>query len=138
MVSSLLLLVTMAFAEDFKQVQQGQPAPFAGTLIRPEALATILSQNDSDIATCAANAQHSLEKEQIKCDFNIQKLQYEVDSSKETNKAIMQEKQKELDKTYELLKKQNKNLTPLWIGIGFTAGLVTSIGTIYIYNQTEN
>ena len=138
MVSSLLLLVTMAFAEDFKQVQQGQPAPFAGTLIRPEALATILSQNDSDIATCAANAQHSLEKEQIKCDFDIQKLQYEVDSSKETNKAIMQEKQKELDKTYELLKKQNKNLTPLWIGIGFTAGLVTSIGTIYIYNQTEN
>ena len=138
MVSSLLLLTTMAFAEDFKQVQQGQPAPFAGTLIRPEALATILSQNDSDIATCAANAQHSLEKEQIKCDFDIQKLQYEVDSSKETNKAIMQEKQKELDKTYELLKKQNKNLTPLWIGIGFTAGLVTSIGTIYIYNQTEN
>lgn len=138
MVSSLLLLATMAFAEDFKQVQQGQPAPFAGTLIRPEALATILSQNDSDIATCAANAQHSLEKEQIKCDFDIQKLQYEVDSSKETNKAIMQEKQKELDKTYELLKKQNKNLTPLWIGIGFTAGLVTSIGTIYIYNQSEN
>jgi len=137
MVSSLLLLVTIALAEDFKQVQQGQPAPFAGTLIRPEALATILSQNDSDIATCAANAQHSLEKEQIKCDFNIQKLQYEVDSSKETNKAIMQEKQKELDKTYELLKKQNKNLTPLWIAIGFTAGFATSIGTIYVYNQVE-
>jgi len=135
MVSSLLLLVTIALAEDFKQVQQGQPAPFAGTLIRPEALATILSQNDSDIATCAANAQHSLEKEQIKCDFNIQKLQYEVDSSKETNKAIMQEKQKELDKTYELLKKQNKNLTPLWIGIGFLAGTVSAYGAFYAYNH---
>ncbi len=34
------------------------------------------------------------------------------------------------------VKKENKNLTPLWLGIGFTAGFVTTLGTIYVYETT--
>ena len=38
---------------------------------------------------------------------------------------------------YDIVKKQNKNLTPMWIGIGFVAGLTTSIGTIYGYEAIK-
>ena len=135
MLSSLLLLVSLAHAEDFKQLQQGQPAPFAGTLLRPEAMATIISQNDADIAQCQADAKHELEKEKIQCDLDVQKIQYDFDSYKSTNEALMSEKNKELDKTYELIKKQTKNKAPLWIVLGFVTGTATAYGTIYVYNH---
>ena len=51
---------------------------------------------------------HDLEQEQVSCD------------------ASLKEKDKELDRAYDLIKKQNKNLTPLWLGIGFSGGLLTS------------
>lgn len=135
MISSILLLVSLAQAEDFKQLQQGQPAPFAGTLLRPEALATIISQNDADIAQCKAEGQHELEKEKIQCELDTKKIQYDFDSYKTTNDALMVEKNKELDKTYALVKKQSNNRTPLWIAVGFLAGTASAYGTIYVYNH---
>ena len=135
MLSSLLLLVSLAHAEDFKQLQQGQPAPFIGTLLRPEALATIISQNDADLAECKANGEHELEKEKIKCDLDVQKVQYDFDSYRSVNEAIIAEKDKELQKTYDLLKKQTKNKAPLWIALGFVAGTATAYGTFYVYDH---
>ena len=130
-----MLLVSLAHAEDFKQLQQGQPAPFAGTLLRPEALATIISQNDADLAECKAFGEHELEKQKIQCDLDTQKIQYDFDSYKSTNEAIIAEKDKELQKTYELIKKQSSNKTPLWIVVGFVAGTASAYGTIYVYNH---
>jgi hypothetical protein len=127
--------MSLAHAEDFKQLQQGQPAPFAGTLLRPEAMATILSQNDADIAECKANGEHELEKQKIQCDLDVQKIQYNFDSYKSTNEAIMAEKNKELDKAYQLIKKQSSNKAPLWIVLGFVTGTATAYGTIYVYNH---
>ena len=49
----------------------------------------------------------------------------------------MQEKDKELDKAYELLKERSKNQTPLWIGAGFVGGLATSIGMFYLYEKIK-
>lgn len=138
MLTSILLFASLAFGEDFKNLQQGQPAPFAGTLLRPEAIATIISKNDADLVECKAKAEHELNKQEIKCELEVQKIEYDFSSYKMTSEAIMAEKDKELDKAYDLLKKQTKNQTPMWIGVGFVGGLATSIGMIYIYNQIEN
>jgi len=135
MLTSLLLLVSLANAEDFKQLQQGQPAPFAGTLLRPEAMATIIVKNDADIAECKAQGRHDLEKQEIKCELDIQKTEYDFSSYKMTSEELIQQKDKELDKAYELLKERNKNQTPLWLGIGFVGGLATSIGMYYLYEE---
>lgn len=135
MINSLLLIASLASAEDFKNLEQGQPAPFTGTLLRPEAMATIFTTHDAEIAQCKADNEHEIQKQEIKCELDIQKIQYDFDSYKMTKEALIVEKDKELDKAYELLKKQTKNQTPMWIGIGFAAGFVTSIGTIYVYNN---
>ena len=135
MLTSILLLSSLAFSEDFKNVQQGQPAPFAGTLLRPEAMATIISKNDADIAECKAKSEYELNKQEIKCELEIQKIEYDFNSYKMTSEALMAEKDKELDKAYELLKKQTQNKTPMWIGVGFVGGLATSIGMIYLYEE---
>jgi glycerate kinase len=137
MISSLLLFASIASANDFSNIKQGEPAPFDGTLLKPEAMATIFATHDAEIAECKLKAQHDLEKEQIECELDVQKIEYDFGSYKVTASAIIEEKDKELEKLYDLLKKQNKNQTPLWIGVGFAGGIVTSIGMIYIYEAIK-
>jgi hypothetical protein len=138
MAISLLLLASLANAQDFKQLQTGQSAPFDGTLLRPEAFATIITKNEAEVAMCKADAKHIEKEQQINCDLDKEKLQYDLQLHIKTNEALINEKDKELQKAYDLLKKQSVNHTPLWIGVGFTAGFATSIGAIYFYNQTKD
>jgi 2-phosphoglycerate kinase len=135
MISSFLLFVTLANAQDFAQVQKGQPAPFAGTLLTPESIAVIISKHDSDVAMCVAESDHKLQEQEIKCELQVQKAEYDFSSYKMTSEALIQEKNKELDKAYDIIKKQSKNQTPLWLGIGFATGFATSLGAIYVYNN---
>jgi hypothetical protein len=135
MISSLLLFVAFANAQDFMQVQKGQPAPFTGTLLTPESVATIVAKHDSDVAMCVAESDHKLQEQEIKCELQVQKTEYDFSSYKMTSEELMQQKDKELDRAYELLKERSKNQTPLWLGVGFVGGLATSIGMYYLYEE---
>lgn len=137
MISSLLLLASLASANDFNNIKKGEPAPFDGTLIKPEAMAVIFAKHDAELAECKLKTQHDLEKQQIECELDVQKIEYDFGSYKLTASAIIEEKDKELEKLYELVKKQNKDETPLWIGVGFAGGLITSIGMIYVYEAIK-
>lgn len=138
MVSSLLLFFTLAKADDFVNLRQGQTAPFDGTLLKPDALATIISKSDAELAECKAQAEHDLQKQQIDCELDVQKIEYDFGSYKVTNEAIILQKDKELDKLYKILEERNKNRAPMWIGVGFVGGLATSIGMIYAYEAITN
>jgi hypothetical protein len=138
MVISLLLFCNLALAQDFQNINQGQVAPFTGTILTPDALAKIITLEDSKLQLCEENLTHQLETLTITKDTEIDKLKFNLTEKQKSCDLIIQEKNKELDRTYEVIKKQNRNLTPLWIGVGFTAGLATSIGTIYVYNQIED
>ena len=138
MVISLLLFCNLALAQDFQNINQGQVAPFTGTILTPDALAKIITLEDSKLQLCEETAQHNINTLTISKDTEIDKLKFNLEEKQKSCNLIIQEKNEELDRAYEIIKKQNRNLTPLWIGIGFAAGLATSIGTIYVYNQIED
>lgn len=138
MVISLLLISSLAIAQDFQNVEQGQIVPFSGTVLTPDAIAKIITIEDAKLQTCQENWKHEINTLTINKDTEIQKLKHDLEVIEKTKDRIITEKDKEIQRTYELVKKENKNLTPLWLGIGFTAGFVTSIGTIYVYNTMEN
>jgi hypothetical protein len=138
MVISLLLVSGLAIAQDFQNVEQGQIVPFTGTVLTPDAIAKIITIEDAKFQTCQENWKHEINTLTINKDTEIQKLKHDLEVTEQTKDKIITEKDKEIERTYELVKKENKNLTPLWLGIGFTAGFVTSIGTIYVYNQIED
>jgi len=138
MVISLLLFCNLALAQDFQNINQGQVAPFTGTILTPDALAKIITLEDSKLQLCEENLTHQLETLTITKDTEIDKLKFNLTEKQKSCDLIIQEKNKELDRTYEVIKKQNRNLTPLWIGVGFAAGLATSIGTIYVYEELTN
>lgn len=135
MVISLLLLSKLAIAEDFKNLNQGDAAPFSGTIITPDGIAKIITIEDSKLQTCEEKSRHEIEIVTITKDTQIEKLKFDLKQQTESCDSLIKEKDKELDRVYEIVKKQNKNLTPLWLGIGFTAGLATSLGTYYVYNN---
>lgn len=137
MLISLLLLSSLAKAGDYAQVQQGQAAPFAGTLLKPEALATIISTNDAAVAACVAEGTHKVEKLEIECDLTAEKWQQDYTTLKLTTEEIDAIKQKEIESLREIVQKQAKPNLPLWITLGFVSGLATSYGTIYIYEQIQ-
>ena len=135
MVISLLLLTKLALAQDFQNLTQGQIAPFTGTLITPDGMAKIITIEDAKLSECQEISRHQIEVLTISNDAQIEKLKFDLKKQKESSDKIIQEKDKELDRVYTLVKKQNKNLTPMWIGVGFIAGLTTSFGTYYVYNN---
>ena len=137
MLISLLLLSSLANARDYAQVQQGQAAPFAGTLLKPEALATIISTNDAAVAACVAEGTHKVEKLQIECDLTAEKWEQDYTTLKLTTDEIDAIKQKEIESLREIVQKQAKPNLPLWIALGFVGGLATSYGTIYVYEQIQ-
>lgn len=137
MVINLLLLSKLALAQDFQNLTQGQVAPFTGTLITPDGMAKIITIEDAKLSECQEISRHQIEVLTISNDAQIEKLKFDLKKQKESSDKIIQEKDKELDRVYDLVKKQNKNLTPMWIGIGFAAGLATSYGTIYIHQQGQ-
>lgn len=135
MVISLLLLSKFALAQDFQNLTQGQTAPFTGTLITPDGMAKIITIEDAKLSECEELSRHKIEVLTISSDAQIEKLKFDLKKQKESSDKIIEEKNNELDRVYDIVKKQNKNLTPMWIGIGFAAGLTTSIGTYYVYNN---
>jgi len=137
-INLLLLLVTTANAQDFQTVKQGDIVQINGAVVTPNAVATIIAKHQEDVLVCEENKKHEIEKIQISKNSEISRLQFELDTCKETNKSIIIEKDKELDRAYEIIKKQNKNMVPLWLGIGFATGLATSFGTYYVYEEIRN
>lgn len=131
----LLLLSTLALAQDYAPIKKGQPSPIDGTVLSADALATMIAKTDADLALCKEETKFALKKQQIDCELETQKLEYDITSIKEIDKQLLEAKDEEIKKVYSLVKKQNRNLTPVWIGVGFVAGVATSYGTIYVYNN---
>jgi hypothetical protein len=138
MVISLLLISSLAIAQDFQNVEQGQIVPFSGTVLTPDAIAKIITIEDAKLQTCQENWKHEINTLTINKDTEIQKLKHDLEVTEQTKDKIITEKNKEIQRTYELVKKENKNLTPLWLGIGFTAGFVTSLTSFYVYEGIIN
>ncbi len=138
MVISLLLISSLAIAQDFQNVEQGQIVPFSGTVLTPDAIAKIITIEDAKLQTCQENWKHEINTLTINKDTEIQKLKHDLEVTEQTKDKIITEKDKEIQRTYELVKKENKNLTPLWLGIGFTAGFVTSLTSFYVYEGIIN
>ena len=134
---TLLLLTKLVNAQDYSPIKKGEVSPITGTVLAPNAMATIIAKCDADVSTEKVKAKYELDKLQTTCDLNEEKLQYDLDAQSRTSKQIIEIKDQELEKAYEIIKNNSKKNTSLWLGIGFTAGLVTSFGVIYGYEQVQ-
>lgn len=132
---TLLLFTNLANAQDYAPIKKGQVSPIDGTVLSQNALANIITTNDSAILECQAKAKHDLEKQTIECELDVDKLEYDLEANKRLNASMIEAKDEEINKLQTIIKKNNRNLAPLWIAVGFAGGMATTYGAFYIVQQ---
>lgn len=144
-ISSVLMATTVAmsipaWADDASPtvtpLQKGQPAPYMGVLLSPEAVASVIAQKDAAAKAMALAVQHQ-------ADLDAAQLKYEIDQQTTTCNADKQILQVQVDdgkRQIIILNDQLKKQTggpgaPVWIGVGFVGGVVTTVLTVFAVSQ---
>lgn len=111
---------------------QGQPAPFAGVILSPEATATVIAQKD------AASKQLQLAVEERQA-LDAAQGTYQLKQQASTctaDKTVLQAQLTDAQKQYALIDAQLKKVdsapsAPVWIGVGVVGGVVLTLLTVF-------
>lgn len=152
-VSSLLILSVMATAmpvwadpissdqarPTVAPLQKGQPAPFTGVLLSPEAVARVIAESDSANKALKLAVQHQ-------ADLDASQLKFQVDTLTTTctaDKSILQAQVDDGKRTVIVLNDQLKSNTSgppagVWFGLGAATGVVlTAVTAVVIVKLTS-
>ena len=121
----ILCLITPAIAEDAVTLNEGDRAPFTGTLLSPEQAAKLLTDSDTELAICEAKSEYLLDKQ-----LSIQKLNFDLKSAELVSCQYRYDANKELYETnIEYLETQV--ISPNWEKpVWYVGGVITGIAII--------
>jgi len=123
----LLLLCSLAFAnEAVVTLEAGEPAPFKGTLLSPEAAAKIIVDTDYSIEKCKINAERDLALQEAKADLKFK--------NKEAEFAACTLRSAEMEKLYEehITFLERQAVRPQWeTPVYFAAGVLAGVAVFY-------
>ena len=122
----MILLASLLFAEEpkYKNLEEGEVAPWAGRLLNEPALRILVEENATKDLTCDARIEFYVGKTEIAEKYRYDVLKVETDAEiKKLNELV-----KLQSEHIEKLKPQN-NIWPI-VG-GFIAGASLSIGIMY-------
>tara|TARA_B100000700_G_scaffold328530_1_gene446666 strand:+ start:920 stop:1375 length:456 start_codon:yes stop_codon:yes gene_type:complete len=92
-----LIFSPVAFAQDAIAIEEGEQAPFSGTLLSNEGAASLLTE----IRTCSerseADLEFELERERATCELDTSLLQIRIDSITQRYESIVQSQDEQLD-----------------------------------------
>jgi len=127
----ILLLLSLAFAEDVVTVKEGEPAPFEGTLMKPSAIAKLLADHDAKVETCKVNSEKDLALQEAKLTLKLKLT--EADLAACNARLIAQEKMYNeiLDQS---LKDKSLGKSAIFAG-GVLTGIGVMLGSAWILNQ---
>jgi hypothetical protein len=137
--ASSIVLSPVAHAQDPEgavTVQEGDPAPFSGTLLTNEAAATLLAE----IQVCSERAsleyELELERQKSTCDLEKTLLEIRLDSQKQMYENIVSAQDQQLDYT---LKVRNPRLSrEASFVIGVASGILLTTASAYAINLASN
>jgi hypothetical protein len=140
---SQILTVTLfsaapALAQDaprYTHLDEGEAAPFAGTLFNPSATAQLLADNQYSFEECDLRVEYEIARTTANMQFQIDSLQISYDSLEERHTLLMDIKNNEIDTYRELaLEQPNKN-NHWWMAGGVVAGIGLTLGTLFAASE---
>ena len=135
---SVALLSGMpAYAQDadeepmFTYLEQGNTAPFAGTLFNAPATAQLITSHQYSLTECDLLVEYEVTKARSEMQLQLSTLQISYDSLNEKHTLLMDIKNNEINTYREMsLKQPNKN-NHWWLAGGTIAGIGLSLGVFY-------
>lgn len=118
-------------------MKKGRIAPFTGILLSPKATATIIAELNSFNDRIKLEVDHARAEEKALCEFRVAEQKTNCDADKKVLQAQIDARKKEVDALNEALKKERDSRpnTVLWTGLGFGAGLITTVLTVFAVSQ---
>ena len=133
-----LLYPVIAHAdEEVATVQEGDPAPFTGTLFSTEAAARLLVDLETQKEACAVEKERELLIQEARFQLQIDNLTSSLEYCDEACKLRLGIKTEQID--YLTTELTRKKVHPAWIFIGgIVAGTAITLGSGYAMYQIAN
>ena len=132
-----LVIPTAAYAdEEVATVQEGDPAPFAGTLFSVEATARMLAELELTEESCDLKVNKAVDLKAAELQLTIDHLQIRFDTSND----IFSQRLAIRDQQINFMEKEltRKKVHPAWFLVGgIVIGSLTAIGTAAAMNQVS-
>jgi hypothetical protein len=119
-------------------VKKGQPAPFDGTLLSPEAVATVVADRQATTETTKAETTRVQSEEQAKCKFTVDEAKASADAKLTVTDANLGAEKKKAVALNIALKKEiaSRPNVAVWtvmggiVGAGVTVLIVVALGKL--------
>ena len=128
---ALLCSVSLAQESKVKTLQEGQVAPFTGTLLNKEAIAEILIKANSFEEQCSLRVKKETDIQNANCQLSIDRLKNANDFEISVYKAQNDFLRKQIDLSIKELERKSV-ATEWWFVGGFIAGALIAIGAGYV------
>jgi hypothetical protein len=138
-----LVFTPVAFAEDIDQeiiatVEQGEPAPFSGTLFSTSAAASLLADLEISREVCQVRIDREIGIIGARHQLEIDNLTASLDSCETRNQQIIDLKDQHIEfLDSQLVRSTNPN-NEIWLATGVVLGLLIGIGSAWSYGQVVN
>jgi len=132
----LVLIPAVAHAQDAVPLDEGDPAPFSGTLLTNQAAASLLAEINSCKERSDSDLTFELESERARCDLNTSLLQINLDSQQARYESIVLSQDEQLE---YLLKANNpKPSREVMFVIGVLSGVAATVAAGYSVHLVSN
>ena len=120
----------------FTFIQEGNKAPFTGTLFDPPATAKIMADHKFLKKEYELKLGFELQKQQKQFDLDLSQIRITLSTEREGFQKTLEVKNKEIEQLNRIIKKKPGTNALLWgiIG-GFAVGVGTTVGITYAVNK---
>jgi len=127
---ALFLFSSTAYANDgkFTLLAEEQPAPFAGVLFDPIATANIMTEKDGWKSLCDIEVEYQLDVAGTEFELERKNFNIRYDALDEEYKLIVEQKDVEIVKLQETIKKQSPPNKWAWYAGGIASGVAVTYG----------
>lgn len=135
----LIFIPVSAHAEELiANVNEGDPAPFSGTLFNPEASARVIIELEHANAACDLRISEATDSLTARHTFELEVLQSSLTSCNDLCTARLDIRQNQIDFLNQELTKQKPANQTLYFIIGAVLGVGLTLGTSYAYSNIVN
>ena len=126
---ALFLISSTAYADDgkFTLLTEQQPAPFEGVLFDPIATANIITEKSNWKLQCDLEIEYNLDVANTEFELERKNFNIRYEALDQEYKLIVEQKDIEITKLQETIKKQSPPNKWAWFGVGGATGVVATV-----------
>ena len=137
------LTLTESLADDeigatIVSIEEGDVAPFDGTLFSTRAAADILVQLENQDAACQIRVDREVGLREAELNLQIERAQISESACEERYDMHINLKREEINFLYDRLRRSSGNKDALWFGLGTATGIGMTALSVWILNSVSS